>query len=234
MSRLAAILFALPILGAQPQMSPMAPREPFVRATGDATVSVKPDEARIQIGVVTQAQTAEAAAGQNANQTTLVLSELRKSLAPGSELQTINYSIAPQYRYPKPGAPPVIDGYAADNTIQVTTRDLASVGKLVDAASKSGANAIRSIAFTVHDDRAVRAQALHDAAGNARANAEAMVSGVGAKLGRLLSIDSSELPRVVPLMQARRAMAADAPATPIEPGSVDVHASVVVSFEITQ
>lgn len=224
MSRLAAFLIVLPLLQSQT-------REPSVRASGEAAVSAKPDEARIQIGVVTPAQTAEAAAAENANQTTAVLTELRKNMAAGSELRTVNYSIAPQYRYPQPGASPVVDGYVANNTVEVTTRDLASVGKLIDVASKNGANTIHSIDFTVRDDRASRAQALREATQNARADAEAMVSGVGAKLGRLLSIESSESPRR-PIMQMQ--MGAAMRNTPIEPGSVDLHASVTVSFEIVQ
>jgi len=224
MIRFAAFLLSVPILLAQT-------REPFVRASGEATVSGKPDEARIQIGVITPAPTAEAAAGENANQTNVVLAELRKNMAAGSELRTTNYSIAPQYRYPKPGASPVMDGYTANNTGEVTTRYLASVGKLIDIASRNGANTIHSIEFTIHDDRVIRAQALREATQNARANAEAMVSGVGAKLGRLLSVESADTPRIAPLM---RSMAAGTNATPIEPGSVNVRASVTVSFEIAQ
>ncbi|MGA2595981.1 MAG: SIMPL domain-containing protein [Bryobacteraceae bacterium] len=227
MSRFAAFFLVLPMLQAQT-------KEPFVRASGEATISAKPDEARIQIGVITPAKTAEAAAGENANQTSAVLAELRKNMAAGSELRTLRYSIAPQYRYPKAGGTPVIDGYIANNTVNVTTRDLASVGKLIDIASRDGANTIRSIDFTVHDDRAIRAQALREATENARANAEAMVSGVGAKLGRLLTVESSVLPQTRPLPQFQMRAANQQAPTEIEPGSVDVRASVTVSFEIVQ
>jgi hypothetical protein len=128
----------------------------------------------------------------------------------------------------------VIDGYIANNTVNVTTRDLASVGKLIDIASRDGANTIHSIDFTVHDDRAIRAQALREATENARANAEAMVSGVGAKLGRLLTVESSVLPQTRPIPQFQMRAANQQAPTEIEPGSVDVHASSTVSFEIVQ
>jgi uncharacterized protein YggE len=231
MSRFAAFVFVLPLLHAQPQVVPLTPREPFVRASGEATVSAKPDEARIQIGVITPAKTAEAAAGENANQTNVVLTELRKNMAAGSELRTTNYSIAPQYRYPQSGASPVMDGYVANNTVEVTTRDLASVGKLIDIASRNGANTIHSVEFSIRDDHTIRAQALREATQSARANAEAIASGVGAKLGRILSVESSESPQR-PIMQMQ--MGAAMRTTPIEPGSVDMHASVTVSFEIVQ
>ena len=49
---------------AQAQTAP--PR--FVRAVGEATVPSKPDQAKVQFAVVTQAVTADAAASQNATQ----------------------------------------------------------------------------------------------------------------------------------------------------------------------
>jgi hypothetical protein len=223
MSRFAAFFLVLPMLQAQT-------KEPFVRASGEATISAKPDEARIQIGVITPAQTAEAAASENANQTNVVLTELRKNMAAGSELRTTNYLISPQYRYPQPGASPVMDGYVANNTVEVTARDLASVGKLIDIASRNGANTIHSVEFSIHDDRAIRAQTLREATQNARANAEAIVSGVGAKLGRILSLESSESPQRQPIARFLNG----AQETQLQAGSVNVHASVTVSFEIVQ
>jgi len=61
------LLAALPSLaGTQPTAEP-APR-PSIRTTGEATVTAKPDRVIIDVGVVTQASTAQAAAAQNATQ----------------------------------------------------------------------------------------------------------------------------------------------------------------------
>jgi uncharacterized protein YggE len=61
--------------------------KPYVQATGEATVSAKPDQAVIEIGVVTQASTATAAAAQNAKRTDEVLAELRKLLGESDQLK---------------------------------------------------------------------------------------------------------------------------------------------------
>ena len=53
------------------------PARPTIRVTGDSTVTVKPDEAEINIGVLTQADTAQAAATQNARKQDAVISELK-------------------------------------------------------------------------------------------------------------------------------------------------------------
>jgi uncharacterized protein YggE len=47
--------------------------KPYAQATGEATVSVKPDQALVEIGVATQGATAVAVAAQNAKQTDAVL-----------------------------------------------------------------------------------------------------------------------------------------------------------------
>ena len=51
-----------------------------IRVIGEATVMVKPDQAEINIGVVTQSSTAQAAATQNAQKQDAVIGELKKML----------------------------------------------------------------------------------------------------------------------------------------------------------
>src|SRR5437016_4272332 len=58
---------------------------PSIRVSGDATVTAKPDQAEINIGVVTEAQTAQAAANQNAQKQDAVISQLRKTLGSTAE-----------------------------------------------------------------------------------------------------------------------------------------------------
>src|SRR5271165_2258690 len=143
-----------------------------VRATGEAVVSVKPDQAKIDIGVVTQAPTAQAAASQNAAQTQMVLEKLRGTAGSKTDIKTISYSVGPNYQYPRDGGKPTITGYTATNTVEVTTDDLGEVGKLIDAATASGANQIQRLQFGLQDEKPARAQALRAAAREARANAE--------------------------------------------------------------
>ena len=60
----------------------------YIRTTGDATVSAKPDRARLTIGVTTQAATAQAAGGQNATQTDAMMAALRSTLGASADLRT--------------------------------------------------------------------------------------------------------------------------------------------------
>src|SRR5919204_4682715 len=74
------------------------PRHPAIRTTGDATVTAKPDQAHIDIGVVTQADSAQRAAAENAKKLEAVLAELRKVLGPGADMKTSSYALTPVYR----------------------------------------------------------------------------------------------------------------------------------------
>src|SRR2546425_117804 len=109
--------------------APAQTARPIVRATGEATVSSVPDEARIQFGVVTQAPTAEGASGQNATQVATLLAALRSVLGQNADIRTLSYSLTPNYSSPRDGSPPVLVGYTASNTVEAATGDLSIIGK---------------------------------------------------------------------------------------------------------
>jgi uncharacterized protein YggE len=205
---------------------------PYVQAAGELTIEAKPDQAEIDIGVVTQAPNASAAASQNAAQVSAVLAELRKLLGSAGSIQTRNYSVSPSYSYPKNG-PATISGYVATNVVEATVNDLAQVGKLIDAATQSGANNIQRLQFTLKNDQEIRARALREAAAQAKANAEAMAGGLGLKLGRVLALEQGEAASPAPIVSTLFKSAAAAP-TPVEAGNIQVHATVTVRMEIGQ
>jgi hypothetical protein len=205
----------------------------FVRATGEATVTVHPDRAQISIGVISQQPTAEAAAAANATQTTQVINSLKRTLGQGGELKTSGYSISPQYQY-NAGRAPKITGYQANNTVMVVVNDLAILGKVIDAAAESGANNIGGVTFTLKDETVARSQALAEAALKARAAAEAIAKALNAQVRGVLEAETSEIPIFRPVLRSFAAATpgAAAPPTPIEPGDLVVRGAVTVTLEI--
>jgi uncharacterized protein len=205
-----------------------------IRASGEATVRAKPDRAQISIGVVTQAPSAQAASAQNATQTSAVLDALKRALGPSGEIKTSGYSISPQYQYAN-GRPPKITGYQASNSVLTSVNDLSLTGKVIDAANEAGANDITGISFSLRDDNAIRAQALAEAALKARSAAEAIAKALNVHITSVLEADTTEAPVVRPMNKAFAMMAEGAAPrapTPIEPGDLDVRASVTVTFEV--
>jgi uncharacterized protein YggE len=209
-----------------PAQAPL-PRPASVRATAEATVVVKPDQAKIGISVITGAPTAQAAASQNATQAKAVMDKLRAAVGAKTDIRTISYTVSPNYQYPRDGSKPTIAGYSAVNTIELTIDDLSEVGKLIDVAVQGGANQIQRLEFTLKDQKPALAEALRRAALEARSNAEAMAAALGLRLGAILSMEqgSAESGRPMPIMAARVAAAT----TPIEPSPIEIHATVTLT-----
>ena len=204
---------------------------PSIQTSGEAVVTAKPDRAQIDIGVVTQADNSQNAALKNATQLGAVLAQLKQLLGTGADVKTISYSLSPNYRYPTGGGEPTIIGYTATNVVRVTLDDLTQVGKVIDAATGSGANRIQSLQFTLKNRETVEAQALTEAARNARKKADTLAAALGVNILRILSVSESS-PVIVPVRSVAYARA-EATSTPIESGTIEVQATVSLVVEIS-
>jgi hypothetical protein len=227
---LACAVAASPVRAQQTPPSPLS----SIRVSGDAKVTARPDRVQIDIGVTTRAAQSQEAASQNARQVDAVLAALRKA-TPAAVVKTISYSLNPTYQYHSNGEEPTITGYSAVNVVQVTLDDLAKIGTVIDSATLAGANHVQGIQFTLRDQDAVRAEALRQAATRARAEAEVLAAALGLKVVRVLSVEENS-PRVMPVhitMAAPRAMASGAVTTPVEAGTLDVTADVMLTVEVS-
>jgi uncharacterized protein YggE len=230
---IAALMVA--VAAGQATEPPLVARVPSVQARGRAKATAKPDQVRIDIGVTTQAKTAQEAAATNATRFSEVVAAVKKVAGADADIQTVSYTVQPNYRYPKEGGTPSIAGYTAQNIVRIRTLKVDKAGEIIDAGTGSGANQIRGIEFSVKDERTLRAQALRDAARDARAAVEAMAAGLGLRVLRILRVEESAGMEVQPVreMAMMRSMAADAAApTPIEAGTIEAHATVVVTAEV--
>ena len=209
-------------------------RPPSVTAHGEAVITAEPDQAQIDIGVLTQARTAPDAAKENAEKLGRVLAQIKKLLGKGDEVKTTGYSLNPNYRYPQ-GGKPEITGYTAANVLQIRTGNLAGVGKLIDAGMQSGANQINRLVFTLKDEHSAQVQALRMASQKAQSKAEEMAGSLGLKVVRVLSLTENER-GVRPIIAQTRGMQAEALSsaapTPVEAGTIEVRSSVTLSAEI--
>ena len=207
---------------------------PHIRTTGESIVQAVPDRARIDIGVVSQSESSETAASQNATKLEAVLTSLRNMLGANADIKTVSYTLTPNYRYPREGGEPTITGYTATNVVRITLDDLTQVGKVIDAATQTGANRIQQLQFTLKDERPSQAQALREASTAARQKADVLANSLGLKIVRVYSVIESS-PVVIPVRDvgfARAEMAATT--TPIEPGTIEVRGTVTLTVEVSQ
>lgn len=217
---------------ANPPVPP--PRPATIQVTGRAKVSQIPDRVYIDIGVTTQAPKSEAAAAQNARRLSAVIAALKRAAGPGAQLTTTEYSVAPNYNYPRDGGTPTIVGYTVSNVVRIRLDDLRKIGPVIDAATQAGSNNVRDISFALRDEQAPRSEALREAALEARQDAEVLAGALGVRIVRVLSV-SEESPPVGPIFPQTRqftARVAAAPATPVEAGTIDINATVSLTVEV--
>ncbi|HEY3441814.1 MAG TPA: SIMPL domain-containing protein [Paludibaculum sp.] len=207
-----------------------AQRRPFIRAAGEGVVSFKPDQMKLSVTVSNQADTAQQAADENATRSTSVIDAIKKLLGASADLRTVSYWVNPVYRYPAGGQPQLV-GYQASNSLEVTTADLSIAGRLIDTAVGAGANNIGGIRFGLKDPQPARQLALKLATQQARASAEAIASGLNAKLGVIVSVEEAAAVRAISGLAGAGSAAA---ATPVETGTVEVRANVVIEAELVQ
>ena len=205
-----------------------------IRVVGEATVTAAPDHAQIDLGVFNQAPNANDAARDNAKRVDQVLGAVRAVAGSKADVKTVEYAVNPTYGDYKPNVPPKVIGYSVQNVVRVATDELPQVSKILDAALGAGANDVRGLTFTLKNESDVRRRALSDAVTKARAQADAIAAALGVKIVGVRSADAAGEPPVVrPMMMAMARAKSDAAApTPVEPGTLDVHASVTVTFDI--
>jgi uncharacterized protein len=218
-------------LRAQNDDSP-PPRTLTVMGYGE--VKTSPDLAFVVLAVETTAESAAKATSENARRTTAVIDALKKKIGDKDRVTTTGYSLQPQYANRRPGsdAPPEIAGYVAFNQVRVESRDLTKVGDLIDAAIAAGANRTDALSFNLENRAPHLREALKKAGAEARAQAESIAEALGVKLGEVLNASTAGVSMPVPMYKERMmAMAADV-STPVEPGEVEVNATLTVTYRI--
>jgi uncharacterized protein YggE len=225
-----SIAFALP---AAAQPVPAAPGT--IEVVGHASSPVTPDQASVQIGVSTRAASPAAALDENSAAARRVTEFARSFGIEPRDIRTSSVMLTPTFRPSRePGGQPQVDGYGAENQVEIRIRDLSRLGEFLRRAVEGGANRIAGLGFSLSDPRNanddVRRAAMADAFRQGRLLADA----AGVKLGPIRQIifppHRDGGPR--PLQGgALRSMAA---AVPIEPGNIEVSADVQVIWAVEQ
>ena len=190
-----------------------------------------PDIATFSAGVVTQAADGNAALRQNAEQMNRVLAAIKAAGVADKDVQTSGISLNPQYRYEE-NQPPRITGYQASNTVNVKLREVAKMGKVLDALVASGANQVNGPSFGIDDPEPLYDRARLDALKAALARAETYAGALGVRVRRIVSISEggAAMPSPMPRMAMMKAEAYDS--TPVAAGESSVSVNLDVVFEL--
>eukprot|EP00177_Eucheuma_denticulatum_P002763 GFKZ01004970.1.p1 GENE.GFKZ01004970.1~~GFKZ01004970.1.p1 ORF type:complete len:243 (+),score=23.65 GFKZ01004970.1:173-901(+) len=199
----------------------------------EASISTVPDIAGISAGIITVAETAEAALNQNNRRSRGILNTLSEFGIAARDVRSSFFNIEPRFRNDigpfDPDRLPVIIGYRVTNNFNVLVRNLTNLGSVLDGLVRSGSNSVSTVSFSIEDSQEIRSQSKALAVANARTQAMAIAEGAGLRLGRLLTIQESGA-----FVNTGVNVLESAPSSevPISLGELEVRASATVEFEL--
>ncbi len=202
-----------------------------ISVSGSGEVHSDPDIAVISVGVEVREDTVAEARGRAAEAAQDVIDSLRDNGVDERDIRTVNFSIQPQFDFRGDG-PARIVGYIVTNTVEVTVRDIDTVGGLIDDAAQAGGDDVRiqNIRFEIEDPTELIEEARALAVADARTKAEQLADLNDVALGKPLSIVESGANGPVPVFREAAAFADQS--TPIQPGTTSVRVTVSVTFAI--
>jgi uncharacterized protein YggE len=225
----AAAIFASMLL-ATPALAQNVP-PPMITVSGEATISVAPDQAEIEAGVTSDAKTArEASEANNAAMGKLLLA-LKAANIDEKDIQTSRLSLQPQYPPNRSGPSPVV-GYRAANRVTVRLHDIPKVASTIDLLVGAGATDIGGIGFSVSNASKLLDDARGQAVADARRKAEIYAKAAGVTLGAPLDISEQGAPGPMPYRKMAAGMAMSP--TPVAQGEETLQVTVSVSWAIKQ
>lgn len=204
--------------------------------SADGVVSAAPDTAIVSLGVVQEAETADAALGANNTAMKKTLAALKDAGVADRDIATSSFTIDPVLVYPPQKADgtqeaPKITGYRVSNAVTVKLRDIAKAGGLLDKVIRVGANEVRGVSFTVDDQDSLMDEARVAAMKTLETRAELYAKTGGFTLKRILAVSEGAQDRPpVPMMMAKAASMADT--VPFAAGEQDIRATVNITWEI--
>jgi uncharacterized protein YggE len=204
---------------------------PAISVTGEANVSVAPDQAQIDAGVTSDARTAREASEANNAAMAKVLLALKGAGIEGRDYQTSRLSLQPQFATPsKASERPGIVSFRASNRVTVRIRDVTKVANVIDVLVGAGANDIGGINFTVTQASKHLDEAREKAIADARRKAEIYAKAAGVTLGEPLSISEEGAP--VPMYRGGKMASPMAAGAPVAQGEETLSVTVSVSWAI--
>ncbi len=202
-----------------------------VSATGRA--DTRPDEARLQLGVQSNAASSGDASRLNREKMDRVTAALARLGVKPDDIQTRNLSLQRIDYGPERGR------FRADNLVEVKLRDMSKVGDAVTVVTDAGANVMSGPELRVSDRETANRSAYAAAYRAARSRAEAYAAAANLKIERVLAIyDGGESAAPPPSYvgnasaQMRTAAPASQPPAPFNPGINSTEVAVRVDFAL--
>lgn len=204
--------------------------EGSIVVSGTGRVAVQPDVADVRLGVSVSRLTVDEARQEAAATMAAILVAVESAGVPKKDIRTSLLSVQPRYDY-RDGKPPELSGYELANVVEVTVRDLAQLGDVVDGSLKAGATSMDSLTFRLADPAPAEREARILAMAEARSRANVLAEAAGLSITGVSSVaEDGDMPPPRPFDKAERMMMAADVSTPVESGSLEISVRVTVAY----
>ena len=208
-----------------------APKDRLISITASGSVSARPDEASVSIGVSSSARTAKAALDANSALMRPVIDSLKRAGLEDKDIATSEFNLQPAYAYTNDGKPPKLTGYQVSNTVTARVRQIEKLGEILDMVVGEGSNQVSGVRFSVSNAEVLKDQARKAAVANATRMAKTYAEAAGVALGEVQSIIEGVAPSPSPRPVLAQAARGAGPA-PIEPGDQLLESQVTMVWAI--
>jgi hypothetical protein len=210
------------------------PDEPTATGTivvsGTGRVAVQPDVGDLRLGVTVAKPTVEAARGEAAATMEAILRAVDGAGIARADVRTVMLSVQPRYDY-RDGRSPVLTGYEVANLVEISVRDLAVLGDVIDATLAAGATSMDALTFRLADPASAEREARRQAMGEARSRADVLAEAAGLTIEGVIDIIEGQPGRPpVPVAKVERMALATDPPTPVEAGMLEIAVTVSVTY----
>jgi uncharacterized protein YggE len=203
----------------------------YITISATGTTNVVPDAVRITASVSVIGKSSKEALATASTTASAVRKALTANKIATKDVATQSVSVYPEYTYPASGTP-VLSGYRASQSFDITVRAAATAGAVVDAIVDAGGDNLQinsASPFVLNNDKATET-ARASAVARAKAKASSYAKLLGVKLGRVIYLDETSTPSAYPVYVAS-AKAEDS-ATQIDLGEQKVTVAVTVRWSI--
>jgi len=219
------------------------PATDTVTVQGNGQATMPPDVARVSFTVENTAPAVANAQVATTKQANAAIDFVKSQGIAEKDVETLSYTISPQYSYPNPCPPgtlcpayssPKITGYQVSETIQVTMRDLSAVGEMLGGLGKLGVQNLNGPAFALGDPTAGYTAARADAIDKVKTQATLLAKQLGVHIGKIVNFSESSGGYIYPMygLGASAMESKVAPAPNIPSGENTYSASVSITYEI--
>lgn len=220
------------------------PATDTITVSGDGQATLPPDVAKVTFTVQNTEATVIEAQAATTKQANAALAFVKEQGIADKDVRTLSYNIYPQYSYPNPcrgdvcpayDNVPKIVGYQVSETVQVTVRDLASVGVFLGGLGKLSVQNVSGPEFSLDDATAGYDAARADAIAKAKNQATELSRQLGVRLGKIVNFSESSGNRPYPMVYGMGGSMMDAKESSvpsIPAGENTYSSSVSITYEI--